>query len=133
MTTELEKMYEFIENSTYIQNINNGRVEVKEHFGATSQAGMAYPRDTLYNNMEKKSSNKTNINKDSQSFSDVGLVTDPFKGGPPDWYLNDQNRNPPPSRPNNGPVVDDFGLEPNDVKGGGKGGSTGGSTGGSIR
>jgi|TARA_R110002124_G_scaffold242045_1_gene407227 hypothetical protein len=57
MTTELEKMYEFIENSTYIQNINNGRVEVKEHFGATSLAGMAYPRETLYNNMEKKSSN----------------------------------------------------------------------------
>jgi len=57
MTTELEKMYEFIENSTYIQNINNGRVEVKEHFGATSLAGMAYTRETLYNNMEKKSSN----------------------------------------------------------------------------
>lgn len=57
MTTELEKMYEFIENSTYIQNINNGRVEVKEHFGATSQAGMAYPRDTLYNNTNKKSVN----------------------------------------------------------------------------
>ena len=69
---------------------------------------------------------KTNINKDSQSFSDVGLVTDPSKGGPPDWYLNDQNRNPPPSIPNNGLVVDDFGLEPNDVKGGGKGGGTGG-------
>jgi|TARA_R110002049_G_scaffold9881_4_gene49342 hypothetical protein len=58
MTTDLQKMYEFIENSTYIQNINNGRVQVKEYFGATSQAGMAYPRETLYNgNTEKKSYN----------------------------------------------------------------------------
>ena len=95
----------------------------------------------------------TNINKDSRPFSNAGLAPDPFNGGPPDWYLSDQDRNtsapippiPPANggppdwylptprpRPNNGLVVDDFGLRPNDVKGGGKGPDIGGGTGGPM-
>tara|TARA_R100001143_G_C3250120_1_gene83108 strand:+ start:47 stop:295 length:249 start_codon:yes stop_codon:yes gene_type:complete len=50
-TDQSRKVLELIYNNTYVQNINKGAVvsPTNEYFGATTQAGMAYPRESLYN------------------------------------------------------------------------------------
>ena len=53
MTTKAQsqEVLDILYNSTFIQNINKGKVEspTGEFFGTTNQQGMAYPRDSLYN------------------------------------------------------------------------------------
>ena len=53
MTTksQSQEVLDILYNSTYIQNINKGKIEspTGEFFGTTNQQGMAYPRDSLYN------------------------------------------------------------------------------------
>ena len=43
------KMFNLIQNSTYIENINRGVATQDTYFGAKSVSGMAYNKGPLYN------------------------------------------------------------------------------------
>ena len=54
-----EKMFELINNSTYIQNINTGVVMQPDSFGAKTQEAMAYSKDSIYNKANTQSAPNT--------------------------------------------------------------------------
>ena len=44
-----EKMFALIQDSTYIENVNRGVAQQKDHFGAKTQEAMAYSKNSMYN------------------------------------------------------------------------------------
>lgn len=57
-----KQMFDLINNSTFIENINNGvTVAAGDYFGAKTVEGMAYSKDSLYNkrNMNRLTADMT--------------------------------------------------------------------------
>lgn len=50
MNNNYKNMIDLIYNSTYIENVNNGLAPQTDYFGARTGNGMAYSKDSLYNN-----------------------------------------------------------------------------------
>jgi hypothetical protein len=48
-----EKMFALIQDSTYIENVNRGVAQQVDHFGAKTQEGMAYSKNSMYNGSNK--------------------------------------------------------------------------------
>lgn len=47
---DYETMFNLIQNSTYIENVNKGVAPQTDYFGARDVQGMAYSKNSMYNN-----------------------------------------------------------------------------------
>ena len=50
MQNNYKNMIDLIYNSTFVENVNNGLAPQTDYFGARTGNGMAYSKDSLYNN-----------------------------------------------------------------------------------
>lgn len=49
MPHDYKTMFDLIQNSTFIENVNNGLAPQTDYFGAKTGEGMAYSKNSLYN------------------------------------------------------------------------------------
>ena len=56
MQNDYKTMMELIQNSTFIENVNNGVAPQTDYFGARTTEGMAYSKDALYNKQRNDTS-----------------------------------------------------------------------------
>ena len=49
MNKQIIEMFDLIQNSTFIENVNNGIATQTDYFGARTGSGMAYSKNSLYN------------------------------------------------------------------------------------
>jgi hypothetical protein len=80
-------MFDLIENSTYIQNINRGVTYVgndpnetgvqrpADYFGAKTGEGMSYSQGSLYNDMQSRPAQNTRIQSNYMSANGLNSLT----------------------------------------------------------